>query len=129
MIRYFSGDHAELGEPCACGRGLPVLKRVLGRTRNMLRLPSGETMWPLFGPERFVELADIVQFQIVQKSLQSLEVRLVARRPVTAEEETVMRSHINGKFGHNFDIIFCYVPEIARGPGGKYEEFKSEVVS
>jgi len=129
MIRYVSGDHAEVGEPCPCGRGLPVLRRVLGRTRNMLQLPSGKKVWPLFAPERFVELADIVQFQLIQKSLQELEVRLVTRRAVTAEEERRMTAFLNDKFGHNFDTIFSYLAEIPRGPGGKYEEFKSEIVS
>ncbi|MCK4705298.1 MAG: phenylacetate--CoA ligase family protein, partial [Gammaproteobacteria bacterium] len=27
LIRYELGDYAEVGEPCPCGRGLPVLKR------------------------------------------------------------------------------------------------------
>jgi phenylacetate-CoA ligase len=31
LIRYDLGDLAEAGAPCACGRGLPVIARVLGR--------------------------------------------------------------------------------------------------
>ena len=34
LIRYEIGDYAEVGEPCPCGRGLPVLKCIQGRTRN-----------------------------------------------------------------------------------------------
>lgn len=30
LIRYATGDYAEVGEPCGCGRGLPVLRRILG---------------------------------------------------------------------------------------------------
>ena len=41
LIRYAIGDIAEVGAPCACGRGLPVLARLLGRVRQMLVLPSG----------------------------------------------------------------------------------------
>ena len=37
LVRYEIGDYAEVGEPCACGRGLPVLRRIVGRVRNMLR--------------------------------------------------------------------------------------------
>lgn len=33
FIRYAIGDWAERGRPCACGRGLAVIERVLGRTR------------------------------------------------------------------------------------------------
>lgn len=32
LIRYELGDIAEFGAPCACGRGLPVISRVLGRS-------------------------------------------------------------------------------------------------
>jgi phenylacetate-CoA ligase len=42
LIRYAIGDYAEAGPPCACGRGLPVLARILGRARNLLTLPHGE---------------------------------------------------------------------------------------
>ena len=34
-------DYAEAGGPCPCGRGLPTVKRFLGRERNLLRLPDG----------------------------------------------------------------------------------------
>ena len=46
LIRYEIGDYAEVGPPCACGRGLPVLARILGRSRNMLTLPAGDRIWP-----------------------------------------------------------------------------------
>ena len=39
LIRYEVGDMAEFGEPCPCGRGLPVIRKIHGRKRNRLRLP------------------------------------------------------------------------------------------
>jgi phenylacetate-CoA ligase len=44
LVRYEVGDYAEVGAACPCGRGLPVLSRIMGRQRNMLTLPSGDTM-------------------------------------------------------------------------------------
>lgn len=32
LVRYDTGDFAEVGDACACGRGLPVLRRIVGRT-------------------------------------------------------------------------------------------------
>ena len=49
LIRYEIGDFAEVGEPCPCGRGLPVLTRILGRQQNMLTLPTGESRWTQIG--------------------------------------------------------------------------------
>ena len=31
LVRYELGDYAEVGAPCPCGRGLPVIKRIVGR--------------------------------------------------------------------------------------------------
>jgi phenylacetate-CoA ligase len=31
LVRYDIGDTVEVGPPCACGRGLPVLTRIIGR--------------------------------------------------------------------------------------------------
>ncbi len=33
LVRYVQGDYAEAGGRCDCGRGLPVLSRILGRVR------------------------------------------------------------------------------------------------
>ena len=42
LLRYDLGDHATVGEPCPCGRGLPVISQILGRTRNAALSPDGE---------------------------------------------------------------------------------------
>jgi phenylacetate-CoA ligase len=46
LIREELGDYAEVGEACPCGRGLPVLKRILGRVRNLATLPTGAQFFP-----------------------------------------------------------------------------------
>ncbi len=128
LIRYAIGDYAEVGEPCPCGRGLPVLNQVMGRSRNMLALPTGDKIWPKIGFPRFPEVAPVRQSQVVQKTLDTLEVRLVTARPLVAEEEKSLREMICGAVGHPFTVVFSYHDEIRRSPGGKFEDFRSEVV-
>lgn len=127
LIRYVIGDYAVVGEPCPCGRGLPVLSRILGRVRNMLTLPTGGQLWPYFGGEKFRDMAPIRQYQIVQKSLTELELCIVPERPFTAQDEKKLRDWITGKAGKGFKIIFSYHEAIARGAGGKFEDFRSEL--
>ncbi|MGB8273868.1 MAG: AMP-binding protein [Alphaproteobacteria bacterium] len=129
LIRYSIGDYAVVGEPCPCGRGLPVLNRILGRVRNMLTLPSGAQMWPYFGGNKFAEVAPVSQYQIVQKSLGALEVRIVPARPLTEEDEARIRDVIEGEVGKDFTIAFSYHEEIGRSKGGKFEDFRSEIAS
>ncbi len=128
LLRYEIGDYAEVGEACACGRGLPVLTRILGRVRNMLTLPDGRQGWPVFSKlyRRSAEMP-IRQMQIVQKSLERLEVRLVTRRPMSGEEEAEFAAAIRESFGYPFVVDFVYPEALERSAGGKFEEFLSEV--
>lgn len=127
LLRYAIGDYAELGAPCACGRGLPVLARVLGRVRNMIRLPDGGQRWPLPGDGRYRELAPVRQYQFVQKSLTRFEVRLVCERALRADEERALIAWIRERLGHPFDIALVPVAAIPRHASGKYEDFLCEI--
>ena len=127
LMRYEIRDYAEPGEPCGCGRGLPTVRRVVGRLRNMLLLPSGEKRWPLTGFHDFREIAPIRQYQLVQKSLERIEARFVADRPLAVAEEDQLRSVIQNALGHPFEIFFQYFDEMPKTKGGKFEEFISEV--
>ncbi len=126
LIRYEIGDYAELGPACSCGRGLPVINRVLGRVRNMLRLPDGSEVWPLIGEPTYAEIPAIRQFQIGQKSSELLEMRLVTQRPLTTEEESKLRDIVLKRLGHHFEIALSYHESIPRSAGGKFEDFKRE---
>lgn len=125
LIRYALGDYAEVGPPCPCGRGLPVLNRILGRERSMATLPSGEKRFLSFDFDE--PIAALIQYQVVQKSLKEIEVKLVARRPLVPAEEAIMRNLICTSLGYEFRIRFTYVGEVPRMPGGKYFDFVSEI--
>ena len=127
LIRYEIGDNAEAGAPCDCGRGLPVITKIHGRMRNMLRLPDGSTRHPRFGERQFGSIAPVRQYQIVQKSLRDIEVALVVMRPLTAAEEEALRRLIIENLEHPFAVSFVYRDAIARAESGKFEDFRSEV--
>ncbi len=129
LIRYEIGDLAEVGKPCSCGRGLPVLKKILGRTRNMLVLPNGDTMWPRLGSQNFRDLtgADIQQIQIIQKSVNRLDIQVVVEKPLSAAQQLLIIDLMHQNYHHAYDIRFHYSKEIMRSKSGKFEEFISEV--
>jgi phenylacetate-CoA ligase len=127
LIRYEIGDLAVRGAACPCGRGLSVLTRILGRSRNLLTLPDGRRLWPRLSEGRYVEVPALKQFQLVQKTRRRLEMRVVAEPPLTAEDEARLRAIVLARIGHPFEIDFVPVDAIPRGPGGKYEDFASEL--
>ncbi len=129
LIRYEIGDYAEVGEPCSCGRGLPVLRRIVGRTRNLLTLPSGDILWPSFPTGLFLAVAPVRQRQLIQRRPDEIEVVLAVDEVLTAEQEDRLREALNKRLGHPFAYRFTYVDEIPRSAGGKFEDFRVELES
>lgn len=127
LIRYELGDHAEVGEPCACGRGLPVLRRVLGRFRNLVTLPDGRRRWPKLGFEEIREFAVVEKMQLVQLDLQRVAVRLVAPAPLTEAQLARLTQLIRDNLGHPFALDFDYVDDVRNPANGKLEQFISRL--
>jgi phenylacetate-CoA ligase len=125
MIRYALGDMAEVGAPCPCGRGLPVLNRVLGRVRDRLAYPDGRQGWPMMGDIFHAGVPGIRQYQILQHGLDDVELKLAVDRPLGPEDEDKLRRWLHLRSGHPFPLRFSYEPEIRRGPGGKFETFRN----
>jgi phenylacetate-CoA ligase len=129
LIRYEIGDLAEAGGDCACGRGLPVIQRILGRMRNMLVLADGRRYWPSFGLRGLSTELGIRQHQLVQKSFDLIEARLVVDAPLDAAREERLRRQLLSRAPAGFRIEFIYCADIPRSASGKFEDFISEVAA
>ncbi|MBU1690275.1 MAG: phenylacetate--CoA ligase family protein [Gammaproteobacteria bacterium] len=127
LIRYEILDYAEAGEPCPCGRGLPVIKRVMGRQRNLVTLPNGKQHWPSFPAESWAFIAPIRQIQLVQRELDIIEARLVTDRPLNAEEARELVAVLQEHLGYPFQITLQYMQQIEHKANFKYEDFISEI--
>jgi phenylacetate-CoA ligase len=126
LIRYEIGDYAEVGAPCACGRGLPVIKRFLGRERNLVLLPDGTRHWPVVGFHRWGKIYPVRQFQFVQLDRTTVLARMSASGTPTAEQQSQLAVIIQEELRHPFEIRFEWQETpLARGPAGKFEEFLS----
>lgn len=127
LIRYDISDFAEAGAPCDCGRGLPVMNKILGRRRNMLTLPDGSKQWAIFRAKEWGHIAPIRQLQMIQHAPDRIEAVAAMARPMSAEEQILfiatMQRNLN--FPHTIDVTI--VEDIPRGASGKFEDFVSLV--
>lgn len=127
-IRYAIGDHAEVGTACACGRGLPVLRRVIGRSRAMLVRPDGARQFPRLAPlTRLLLELDIARYQLAQVAPSRLELRLVGARPLDAAMMARVAGVLQEVAGFPVEATVAYRDSIARSASGKYEDFRSEL--
>lgn len=124
LIRYTIRDRAIRGGPCPCGRGLPTLRRIMGRERNMARRPDGTRAYPPLGVGSFWQHGPVAQFQFLQHAVDDIEVRLAVTRPATRDEEEALIAAIQAMLGYPFPLRFSYFERtLPPAPGGKHEEF------
>jgi phenylacetate-CoA ligase len=123
IIRYDIGDLATLAPgTCACGRGLPRLGRVFGRTSDILYAPDGRQISGISILDTFViHIPGIRQAQIVQQRIDHLRLRIV--RDGGGDEEIVRRvgASVEQIFGSEMRYDVEYVDRIEPTPRGKYQ--------
>ena len=94
FVRYKTGDIGALEEKsCSCGRGLPVLKDLQGRTTDFLVAMDGTVMHGLALIYVLRDLEGVKEFKIVQESLERVRVLVV---PDRQWNETVKSSIVQG---------------------------------
>ncbi len=127
LIRYELGDRAIAGAPCPSGLGLGVIERIIGRERLPVVLPSGDRLFPVLDAEPLLLKGGVRQYQLVQTSVEEIDIKLVADDRLTDAAAAEISAHLQRNFGHPFQFNFDYVDEIPREPGGKFQIFKSEL--
>lgn len=129
LIRYKMRDFGAIDpEPCACGRGLPVLKEVFGREYDILVNARGEK----FHGEFFLYMIEDAKkmnlpvrgYQIEQTAVDKLVINIVASDLVYSEISKYILAKIKTDFDANINITFNKVENIAREKSGKLRVIK-----
>lgn len=120
LIRYELGDVGRyLGEPCLCGRTLPLIDTVKGRITDIIRLPSGRVISGEYLTTIFDSHPDAVKgFRVIQRKDASISVEYIATDervtdPVIAEVRTILEK----KVCHEVPILFLNVKSIPHDRG------------
>ncbi|MFQ5651315.1 MAG: phenylacetate--CoA ligase family protein [bacterium] len=99
FIRYKLGDKGTFAaHACACGRGLPLLQTIIGRTPDFIESRAGERYHEEFFSYLFKDVAWIAQFCVVQENRLELWVYLKPDRPPSEAEIERMRRFLSKKF-------------------------------
>jgi phenylacetate-CoA ligase len=128
FIRYRTGDIGVLDDKlCACGRTLPLMKEVQGRSTDFLVAQNGTVMHGLSLIYIVRDLPGVRQFKIVQESLDLTRILLVT----DAEFDTAHLPNIErggkARLGENVTVEVSLVDEIPPEKSGKYRYVVSRV--
>ena len=128
FVRYRTGDMGVLGDhPCACGRGLPVLKEVQGRTTDFVVARDGTAMHGLALIYAVRDLPGVEKFKIEQVSLELTIVRLVVGAAFESSFEARVIQEFQARLGEGVEIRIERVREIPAEASGKYRYVSSRV--
>lgn len=120
FIRYVNGDRAVAGfEMCPCGRGLPLLKKVVGRQLDTLDTPDGRKIPGEFFPHLIKEFPAVRRFQVVQETLDVITLKLVVDGGLTLAEREHLLTEVRKCTGTQVDIRLQMVDDIPLTKAGK----------
>lgn len=126
FFRYQIDDYAEVGDPCPCGRSSLVIKRILGRSRNMFVLPTGEKFYPVISAALGAcgqAVSGLRQIQLIQQSLSLVVIRAVTKETKFSDrEEDKIKNIIGAALGGNYNLELEYLEVIPRSNSGKFED-------
>ena len=78
LIRYKLGDVGKVAESnCNCGRNLPLLGSVEGRSGDFFVKPDGSKIHGEYFTHLFYELPQVKQFQMIQQSFEQIDLKIV----------------------------------------------------
>jgi phenylacetate-CoA ligase len=122
FIRYRTGDVAVRAEGrCACGRGLPMLKEIQGRTTDFVVAEDGTVMHGLALIYILRDLPGVQKFKIVQHSLQRTQVLVQASDGFDrAEQLPGIVAGFKRRLGQGVQVDVEWVEEIPAERSGKF---------
>ncbi len=128
LVRYRTGDVGVLAaERCPCGRGLPVLADVQGRTTDFVVAADGTVMHGLALIYVLRELPGVEAFKIVQHSKALTEVLLVGAPEALAPQRATIERAFKARLGAAVEVQVRAVLEIPAEASGKFRYVVSRV--
>ena len=128
FIRYRTGDIAVLDPaPCTCGRGLPLIKEIQGRSTDFVVAADGTVMHGLALIYILRDLPGVQAFKIVQETLQHTTVQLVVDDCFEGARSGDIVVAFKRRLGESVQVDLQFVERIAAERSGKFRYVVSRV--
>jgi len=130
FVRYRTGDIGVLGaERCACGRGLPVLKELRGRSTDFVVAADGTVMHGLALIYVLRDLPGIDRFKIEQESISLTRILVVPGEGFESGLIGRIERGIKARLGADVHVDVQIVSDVAPERSGKFRYVVSHVAT
>ena len=129
FIRYKIEDVGSLaGIPCPCGRGLPLLARIDGRSSDFFLSEDGSRIHGEYFTDTFYNHPEVKHFQLIQQEKDLIELKVVESTANAKHEYLSELEHqIKTTLGNQVVLAYSIVDEIALPPSGRLRTTFSKV--
>jgi len=130
FIRYRTGDIGTLGdEACPCGRGLPILKDIQGRSTDFVVAQDGTVMHGLALIYVLRDIPGVARFKIVQESLDLTRVWVESNAEFDSSisRETITAG-LKARLGQTVEVDVQMVEMLPAEKSGKHRYVSSKIV-
>jgi phenylacetate-CoA ligase len=130
FIRYATGDIGAMSaRMCSCGRALPLLEKIEGRTTDFIVAPDGTILHALSTIYILREIEGIEQFRIRQKDFDRFHIQLVCNERYLIASESRIRDALARRLGAPLDVTIEYLAVLPTEPSGKFRQVISDVTN
>lgn len=127
MIRYAPGDRAIKGDDnCICGRGLPTLRKIVGRESDNIKLSNGRVFNGLSLPLEAWS-SKIEKFQIVEESQDYIVLKIIEKIKLNNKDISLIRDTMLENLGEGVEFKINIVEDIPLHSNGKFKYVISKV--
>src|SRR5579871_446387 len=126
LIRYETGDYAEPAPANGCPRSSFAIRRILGRQRNLFKMPDGSKIMPKL-PHSVVHDLALRQFKLIQRTLTDIDLLYVPRDHTVQIAPDIAQGLIDRCMAPGFKVHCLRVDELPRSPSGKFLAHESLV--
>jgi len=129
LLNYRLGDRVTLAkEPCPCGRTLPLIETLDGRSEDLVLRPGGERAHESVILSQLYDAPGLLLLQLEQLALQQFVLRVVSRLDIHwSETERYLDSTLRSVLGAGDDLSVTIerVDDIPCEPSGKFKAIRS----
>ncbi|MCW5632291.1 MAG: phenylacetate--CoA ligase family protein [Rubrivivax sp.] len=130
FIRYRTGDIAVRSERrCACGRGLPLLEEIQGRSTDFVVAADGTVMHGLALIYILRDLPGLDSFKVVQHTREKVTVQIVPGPGFDPACDAVIERGFKQRLGQQVEVDIERVGTIEAERSGKFRYIVSHVAS
>lgn len=128
LLRYKIED---VGIPsddyCSCGRGLPLMKLIEGRSDSFMQVPDGRIFSPIVWTLITRKIPGVGQLKAIQEKKNMIRILLVKSREFSQNTISQIEHDVKEVMGHEMNVKVEVVGEIPKDKSGKVRAAVSNI--